>query len=46
MSSTKRGKISARGRAAAVTALSTIAADETKPAHSRGPCRRRDCRRC
>ena len=35
MSSTKRGKISARRRAAAVDALASIAADETKPAHSR-----------
>jgi hypothetical protein len=35
MSSTKRGKISARRRAAAVDALANIASDETKPAHSR-----------
>ena len=35
MSSTKRGKISARRRAAAVDALANIAVDETKPAHSR-----------
>jgi hypothetical protein len=35
MSSTKRGKISARRRASAVTVLSAIAADENAPSHSR-----------
>ena len=35
MAKRKTGRVSPRRRAAAVTVLSSIAADETKPAHSR-----------